>query len=164
MKDLGSLHHFLGVAVQRQQDLLFLSQRQYSLDILARHGMSDCKPCSTPVDTCAKVSADAGPSVADPTAYRSLTGALQYLTFTRPDITYAVQQICLHMHDPREVHLVAAKRILRYLQGTIGFGLIIPRSAPTQLIVYTDADWAGCPDTRRSTSGYAVFLGGSLIS
>ena len=126
--------------------------------------MTDCKPCSTPVDTCAKVSADAGSSVDDPTAYRSLVGALQYLTFTRPDIAYAVQQICLHMHDPREVHLVAAKRILRYLQGTIGFGLVIPRSAPTQLIVYTDADWAGCPDTRRSTSGYAVFLGGSLIS
>ena len=164
MKDLGSLNHFLGVAVQRQQDLLFLSQRQYTLDILARHGVSDCKPCSTPVDTRAKVFADAGPSVADPTAYRSLAGALQYLTFTRPDIAYAVQQVCLHMHDPREVHLVAAKWILRYLQGTIGFGLIIPRSAPTQLIVYTDADWAGCPDTRRSTSGYAVFLGGSLIS
>ena len=125
--------------------------------------MSDCKPCSTPVDTCAKVSADVGPSVDDPTAYRSLVGALQYLTFTRPDIAYAIQQVCLHMHDPREVHLVAAKRILRYLQGTIGHGLVIPRSAPTQLVVYTDADWAGCPDTRRSTSGYAVFLGGSLV-
>ena len=164
MKDLGPLHHFLGVAVQRHRDTLILSQRQYTLDILERHGMSGCNPCSTPVDTCAKVSADAGPPVDDPTAYRSLTGALQYLTFTRPDIAYAVQQICLHMHDPRETHLTAAKRILRYLQGTISYGLIIPRSAPTQLVVYTDADWAGCPDTRRSTSGYAVFLGGSLIS
>ena len=164
MKDLGPLHHFLGVAVQRTKDTLLLSQRQYILDILGRHGMSDCKPCSTPVDTCAKVSADNGPPVADPTAYRSLAGALQYLTFTRPDIAYAVQQICLYMHDPREVHLVAAKRVLRYLQGTVDYGLIIPRSAPTQLIVYTDADWAGCPDTRRSTSGYAVFLGGSLVS
>jgi hypothetical protein len=68
------------------------------------------------------------------------------------------------MHDPREVHLVAAKRILRYLQGTLDHGLVIPKSAPTQLIVYTDADWAGCPDTRCSTSGYIVFLGGSLVS
>jgi hypothetical protein len=109
-------------------------------------------------------SAEAGPPVADPTAYRSLAGALQYLTFTRPDITYAVQQICLHMHDPRETHLVAAKRILRYLQGTLHLGLIIPRAAPSQLVVYTDADWAGCSDTRRSTSGYAMFLGGSLVS
>jgi len=158
MKDLDPLHHFLGVAVQHRSDSLFLSQRQYTLDILARHGMSDCKPCTTPVDTCAKIAADDGPSVADPTAYRSLVGALQYLTFTRPDITYAVQQVCLHMHDPRETHLVAAKRILRYLQ------VVIPRSTPTQLTVYTDADWAGCPDTRRSTSGYAVFLGNSLVS
>ena len=164
MKDLGPLHHFLGVAVQRHRDSVLLSQRQYTLDILARHGISDCKPCSTPIDTCAKVPADAGPSVADPTAYRSLVGALQYLTFTRPDIAYAVQQVCLHMHDPRETHLVAAKRILRYLQGTLSHGLVIPRTAPTQLRVYTDADWAGCPDTRRSTSGYAVFLGGSLVS
>jgi hypothetical protein len=75
MKDLGPLHHFLGVAVQRHRDTLFLSQRQYTLDILARHGMSDCKQCSTSVDTCAKVPADAGPPVADPTAYRSLVGA-----------------------------------------------------------------------------------------
>ena len=131
MKDLGSLHHFLGVVVQRQKDTLFLSQRQYTLDILPGHGMSDCKPCPTPVDTCAKVSADAGPSVDDPTTYSSLVGALQYLTFTRPDIAYAVQQVCLHMHDPREVHLVAAKQILRYLQGTISYGLVIPCSAPT---------------------------------
>jgi hypothetical protein len=164
MKDLGPLHHFLGMAVQRQGGSLFLSQRQYALDILAHHGMSDCKPCSTPVDTCAKVSADEGPPLADPTDYRSLVGALQYLTFTRPDIAYAVQQVCLYMHDPREIHLVAAKRILRYLQGTVDHGLIIPRTSPSQLVVYTDADWAGCPDTRRSTSGYAVFLGGSLVS
>jgi hypothetical protein len=68
------------------------------------------------------------------------------------------------MHDPREDHLVVAKRILRYLQGTLDFGLVIPRSAPMQLVMYTDADWAGYPDTRRSTSGYAVFLGGSLVS
>ncbi|XP_021321767.1 uncharacterized protein LOC110437611 [Sorghum bicolor] len=164
MKDLGPLHHFLGITVQCHRDSILLSQRQYTLDILARLGMSDCKPCSTPVDTCAKVPPDAGPCVADPTTYRSLVGALQYLTFTRPDIAYAVQQVCLHMHDPRETHLVAAKRILRYLQGTLSHGLVIPRTAPTQLRVYTDADWAGCPDTRRSTSGYAVYLGGNLVS
>jgi hypothetical protein len=104
------------------------------LDILSRHGMIDCKPYSTPINTCDKVSADAGPPVTDQTAYRSLAGSLQYLTFTRPDITYVVQQICLYMHDPREGHLVAAKRILRYLQGTINFGLFIPRSAPVSLL------------------------------
>jgi hypothetical protein len=102
--------------------------------------------------------------VSDPTAYKSLTGALQYLTFTRPDITYAVQQICLHMHDPRESHLTALKRLLRYLRGTIDYGLLLHRSSSADLVVYTDADWVGCPDTRRSTSGYAVFLGGNLVS
>ena len=121
--------------------------------------MTDCKPCSTPVDTQAKLSADLGDPVADPTAYRSLAGALQYLTFTRPDPTYAVQQVCLHMHDPRESHLAALKCLLRYVRGTVDLGLVLHRSSSAELVVYTNADWAGCPDTRHSTSGYAVFLG-----
>ena len=126
--------------------------------------MLDCKPCSTPVDTQAKLSEAEGDPVEDPTGYRSLAGALQYLTFTRPDISYAVQQVCLHMHDPREPHLAALKRLLRYLRGTVDYGLLLHRSTSSELVVYTDADWAGCPDTRRSTSGYAVFLGGNLVS
>jgi hypothetical protein len=89
---------------------------------------------------------------------------LQYLTFTRPDIAYAVQQVCLHMHDPRDSHLTAMKRILRYLRGTPDYGLLLRRSRSIDLAVYTDADWAGCPDTRRSTLGYAVFLGDNLVS
>ncbi|WVZ58836.1 hypothetical protein U9M48_009062 [Paspalum notatum var. saurae] len=91
MKDLGVLHHFLGVTVEPRPSGLLLHQRQYTLDILERAGMTDCNPCSTPVDTQAKLSEDVGTLVADPTAYQSLAGALQYLTFTRPDITYAVQ-------------------------------------------------------------------------
>jgi len=164
MKDLSQLHHFLGVTVEPRSSGLLLHQRQYALDILERAGMTDCKPCSTPVDTQAKLSADLGDPVADPTAYRSLAGALQYLTFTRPDLTYAVQQVCLHMHDPRESHLAALKRLLRYVRGTVDLGLVLHRSSSAELVVYTDADWAGCPDTRRSTSGYAVFLGGNLVS
>jgi hypothetical protein len=163
MKDLGTLHHFLGITVERRSPGMFLHQRQYIVDVLDRAGMADCKPCATPVDTQGKLSA-IGPPVADPTGYRSLAGALQYLLFTRPDIAYAVQQVCLHMHDPREPHLTALKRILRYLRGTLDFGLLLRQSSTTELRVYTDADWAGCPDTRRSTSGYAVFLGDNLIS
>jgi hypothetical protein len=75
-----------------------------------------------------------------------------------------VQQICLHMHDPREPHLTAMKRILRYLQGTPDYGLLLRRSSSSDLVVYTDAGWTGCPDTRRSTSGYAVFLRHNLVS
>ncbi|XP_039822954.1 uncharacterized mitochondrial protein AtMg00810-like [Panicum virgatum] len=126
--------------------------------------MANCNPCSTLVDTQAKLSEDEGTPVADPTAYRSLAGALQYLTFTRPDIIYAVQQVCLHMHDPREPHRTALQRILRYLHGTLDHGLLLHQNSSTELVVYTDADWAGCLDTRRSTSGYTVFLGGNLVS
>jgi hypothetical protein len=164
MKDLGVLHHFLGVTVEPHPADLLLHQWQYTIDILERAGMTTCKPCSTPVDTQAKLSESEGNPVTKPTAYRSLAGALQYLAFTRLYITYAVQQICLHMHDPREPHLNALKRLLRYLQRTVDYGLHLHRSPSTELVIYTDADWAGCPDTRRSTSGYAVFLGGNLVS
>ena len=163
LKDLGQLHHFLGMHVQHTPSGLFLSQRQYMLEILDRAGMADCKSCTTPVDLNPKLPADGDP-VTVPTDFRSLAGALQYLTFTRPDLSYAVQQICLHMHDPREPHLAALKRILRYVRGTLHMGLLIRPSSQQELVVYSDADWAGCPDTRKSTSGYAVFLGDSLIS
>jgi hypothetical protein len=75
-----------------------------------------------------------------------------------------VQQICLHMHDPQEPHLTAMKRIMRYLQGTSDYGLLLHRSSSSDLVVYMDADWAYCPDTRCSTSGYAVFLEDNLVS
>jgi hypothetical protein len=163
MKDLGALH-FLGITAERRPQGLFLHQRQYAIDILERAGMSDCKPCSTPDDTQAKLSEDDGPPVADATSYRSLTGALQYLTFSRPDIAYAVQRVCLHMHTPREPHLTALKRILRYLRGSLDYGILLRPSPMSELVVYTDADWAGCLETRRSTSGYAVFLGTNLVS
>ena len=143
---------------------MFLSQHNYVADILHRAAMTNCNPCLTPVDTKAKLAPDDGKPIADPTLYRSLAGALQYLTFTRPDIAFAVQQVCLFMHDPREAHFLALKRILRYLKGTIKHGLQLNKSSITDLVAYSDADWAGCPSTRRSTSGYCVFLGDSLIS
>jgi hypothetical protein len=118
MKDLGELHHFLGMHVQR------CTQRQYMMDILDRAGMAECKPCSTPVDTNPKLAAN-GPPVPDASDFRSLAGALQYLTFTRPDIAYSVQQVCLHVHNPREPHLAALKRILRYIRGTLHLGLLL---------------------------------------
>jgi hypothetical protein len=128
MKDLGELHHFLGMHVQRCGSGLFLSQRQYMMDILDRAGMAECKPCSTPVDTNPKLAAD-GPPVLDASDFRSLVGALQYLTFTRPDIAYSVQQVCLHTHDPREPHLAALKRILHYIRGTLHLGLLLRPSS-----------------------------------
>ncbi|XP_048501649.1 uncharacterized mitochondrial protein AtMg00810-like [Beta vulgaris subsp. vulgaris] len=164
MKDLGPLSFFLGVAVTHSAHGLFLSQSQYAAKIIERAGMSNCSPCPTPVDTKSKLSATTGTPYDDPTTYRSLAGALQYLTFTRPDISYAVQQICLHMHAPTHEHMRALKRIIRYIQGTLSFGLQMWKSTISRIISYTDADWGGCPDTRRSTSGYCVFLGDNLIS
>jgi hypothetical protein len=164
MTDLGDFHYFLGIAITRSSDGLFLSQRQYAADILQRDGMSECHPSVTPVDTHAKLSASDGGLLPDAMEYRSLAGGLQYLTLTRPDISYVVQQICLHMHAPRTSHLALVKCVLRYVRGTMDFGLHLRASSSTSLTAYSDADWAGCPDSRRSTSGYCVYYGDSLIS
>ncbi|XP_021989264.1 uncharacterized mitochondrial protein AtMg00810-like [Helianthus annuus] len=164
MTDLCRLYHFLGIQVSQQSHGIFLSQAQYAKDIIARASMSACKPCTTPVDLSSKLSDTDGPLFSDPTLYRSLVGALQYLTFTRPDISYAVQQVCLFMHEPRDPHFAFMKRIIRYIQGTIDYGIRIIKSASCSLIAYFDADWGGCSDSRRSTSGYCVFLGDNLIS
>ncbi|GKA47799.1 ribonuclease H-like domain-containing protein [Tanacetum coccineum] len=134
MTYLGALNYFLGVSVTRDSSGIFLSQRKYAMEILERAHMVGCNPSRTPVDTESKLG-DSGTPVADPTLYRSLAGSLQYLTFTRPDITYAVQQ------------------------GTLDYGLQLFSSTTDSLVAYSDADWAGCPTTRRSTSGYCVFLG-----
>ncbi|GKB52103.1 ribonuclease H-like domain-containing protein, partial [Tanacetum coccineum] len=117
----------------------------------------------TPVDTESKLG-NASDLISNPILYQSLAGSLQYLTFTRPDISYAVQQICLYMHDPQQPHLSALKRILRYVHGTLDYGLQLFSSSATDLVAYSDADWAGCPTTRRSNSGYCVFLGNNLLS
>ena len=164
MKDLGDLHYFLGIRVTRSTAGFFLSQQQYAEEILERAGMDNCKPAPTPVDTKGKLPSADGDKVADPSAYRSIAGALQYLTITRPEMAYAVQQVCLHMHDPRECHQSLIKRALRYVRGSTNHGLWLTASSSLTLRAYTDADWAGCPDTRRSTSGFCVYIGDSLVS
>ena len=106
-----------------------------------------------------------GPLFSDPTLYRSLVGALQYLTITRPNIAYAVNFVSQFLHSPTEDHFLAVKCLLRYVKGTLHFGLTFhPSDAPGTLIAYSDANWAGCPDTRRSTSGYSIYLGDNLVS
>ncbi|KAG7560254.1 Ribonuclease H-like superfamily [Arabidopsis thaliana x Arabidopsis arenosa] len=164
MTDLGKLRHFLGIKADFNAKGLFLSQTVYAEDIITRAGMADCKPLATPVDLKSKLSIDDGEEIDNPTYYRKLAGALQYLTLTRPDISYAVHQVCLYMHNPRQPHLQALKRIIRYIKGTPNYGIQMVRGQIDTLTAYSDADWAGCPDTRRSTSGYCVFLGPNLIS
>ncbi|XP_039851237.1 uncharacterized mitochondrial protein AtMg00810-like [Panicum virgatum] len=164
MKDLGPVHFFLGIQVRRTATSFFLSQAQYADEVLERAGMTSCTPASTPVDVKGKVSSNTDTPVSDPTLYRSIVGALQYLTLTCPDLTYAMQQAFLHMHDPNDGHWTLVKRILRYVRGTSAKGLQLRRSTSPTLVAYSDADWAGCPDTRRSTSGFYVFFGDSLVS
>jgi hypothetical protein len=89
---------------------------------------------------------------------------LNYLTITQPDISFLVQQVSQFMQTPRHLHLAAVRRIIRYLQGSSGRGLFFPTNSSLRFVVYTDADWAGCPNTRRSFMGWCMFLGDSLIS
>jgi hypothetical protein len=144
IKDLGPVSYFLGVEMQRNRDGFLLSQSSYALDVLERAGMTNCKPVATPAETISKAStSDATPlSAVDASWYRSMAGALQYLTLTRPDIAYAVQQACLHMHAPTTAHCVLLKRILRYLKGTASLGLQLLASSSPTITAYTDVDWA----------------------
>ena len=100
----------------------------------------------------------------DPFLYRQLVGSLIYLTITRPDISYAVHLVSKFMHSPRHLHLAVVRRIIRYLIGSPTRGLLFPTKSDLHLTEYSDADWAGCPDTRKSTTGWCVFLGDALIS
>nr|GEY41256.1 copia protein [Tanacetum cinerariifolium] len=115
--------------------------KKYALEILERAHMVNCNLSRTPIYTESKLESDGDP-VSNPTLYRSLTGSLQYFTFTRPGISYAVQQMCLYMHDPLELHFAALKRILRYVRGTLDYGLQLFSSSTTDLVAYSDADWA----------------------
>nr|GEW21203.1 ribonuclease H-like domain-containing protein [Tanacetum cinerariifolium] len=142
---------------------MFLSQNKYAMKLLERAHMLNCNPAQTIVDTESKLGPEGEP-ISDPTLCRSLAGGLQYLTFTHPDLSYVVQQIRLYMHGPREPQLAALKRILRYVQGTLEFGLQLYASFRYSLMAYSDADRVGCPATCRSTFGYCVFFGNNLLS
>lgn len=118
MKDLGPLHYFLGISVEPHAIGLFLSQKKYASEVIDRVGMSICKSSAMPVDTKPKLRDLDSPPISDLPLYRSLVSALQYLTFSRPNIAYVVQQVCLIMHDPREFHMVALKQIVIHTGDT----------------------------------------------
>jgi hypothetical protein len=120
------------------------------------------KPAKSPSCSNIRLSHHEGDFLPDPHGYRSLVGALHYLTFTRPDISFSIHQVCQYMSAPTTVHLAAAKRILRYLQGTLNHGIAFTPS-PLHLSTYIDADWAGDPDDKRSTSSYLVYIGSNPI-
>jgi len=160
LKDLGDLHYFLGIEVKKTQNGLLMSQQKYASDIIAREGMKNCKAIDTPLSTSDKLSVTHGNLLGaeDATKYRSLVGALQYLPLTRPDICFDVNKVCQFLHAPTTVHWSAIKRILRYIQGSTSIGLTIRRSPSLVVSAFSDADWVGDVDDRRSTGGFAVFF------
>ena len=164
MKDLGTLSYFLGLEVTSDADGYYLSQAKYASDLLSRSNLTDSKVVSTPLEPNVKLLPSDGTPLSNPTLYRQLVGSLVYLTVTRPDIAYAVHIVSQFLAAPRSTHFSAVLRILRYVKGTLFHGLHFSSHSSLTLTGYSDADWAGDPTDRRSTTGYCFFLGDSPIS
>lgn len=164
MKDLGPVNYFLGLEIHRSDAGFFLSQHKYVTNILQDHGLLHTKPLQLPLDSHLKLTADKGDPLPNPTPYQRLLGKLIYLTITRPDICFTVQLLAQFMQKPTTVHMQAAKRLLRYLAGNPKQGILLATTAAAELQAYCDSDWASCPITRRSTTGYCIFFGSSPVS
>ena len=166
ISDLGLLSYYLGIEVKQGGGEITLSQSAYALKILENANMKNCNSCDTPMECRLKLCKLKGEDVVDPTAYRSLIGSLRYIVNTRPDLAYAVGVVSRYMEAPGKKHWLAVKRILRYLKGTVGYGCIYTRGGELQsmLLGYSDSDYAGDVEDRRSTSGAVYFLGKSLVT
>jgi hypothetical protein len=164
MSDIGLMHYFLGMEVWQEEGHIFLGQGKYVADILSRFQMEDCRPMSTPMVTNWKKLSASDSQLVDATGYRQLIGSLMYLVNTRPDICFAVNTLSQYMVEPRSVHWIGAKHVLRYIAGSVDYGLDYVRGDGVSLVGYTDSDWAGCAIDRKSTSGCCFGLGSGLVS
>ncbi|GKV37976.1 hypothetical protein SLEP1_g45935 [Rubroshorea leprosula] len=164
LKDLGPFTFFLGIEAIQTPAGLLLSQHKYILDILCRANMDAAKLVSTPLPFSANLSSSAGSALSNSSEYRCILGSLQYLTLTRPDISFAVSRLSQYMHQPTDLHWQALKRVLRYLRGTVYHGLLLRPQPSLSLHAYSDSDWAGDRDSSISTTSYVVFLGSNPIS
>ena len=163
-KDLGKLEYFLSIEIAQSNSEVVISQRKYTFDILTDTGMLDCKPVDTPIDPNVKLVSSQGELLRDPRRYRRLVGKLNYLTITRPDISFPVSVVSQFLQSPCDSHWDVVVCILRYIKGTPGQGVLYENRGHTQVVGYNDTDRAGSPTDRCSTSGYCVFIGGNLIS
>jgi transposase InsO family protein len=164
MKDLGVLKYFLGVEVARGPGGFFLCQRKYALDIISEVGLLGARPASVPLEQNHRLALSTSKVLIDPEPYRRLVGRLIYLCFTRPDLSYSVHVLSQFMQQPREAHWQAALRVVRFLKRSPGQGILLSSKSELRLHGWCDADWAGCPLTRRSLTGWLVFLGVSPVS
>jgi len=164
IKDLGTLKYFLGMEFARSKKGIFVSQRKYVLDLLKETGLLGCKAAETPIEPNLKLQSAKPEDVKNREQFQRLVGRLIYLSHTRPDIAFAVSMVSQFMHSPGPEHFEAVYRILRYLKGSPGKGLLFEKHGHLQIEVYTDADWAGSITDRRSTSGYCTFVGGNLVT
>ncbi|XP_050207277.1 uncharacterized mitochondrial protein AtMg00810-like [Mercurialis annua] len=164
MKDLGPLRYFLGIEVASSPKGYLLSQSKYISDIFERARLSDNKTVDTPIELNARYSISDGSPLPDPSLYRTVVGSLVCLTITRPDIAYVVHIVSQFVTSPTTVHWAEVLRILRYLHGTQFQTLLLSSASSLELCAYSDADWAGDPTDRKSTTVFCIFLGNSLIS
>ncbi|XP_016164406.1 uncharacterized protein LOC107606915 [Arachis ipaensis] len=165
LKDMGELHYFLGIQVTKTiGGGLVLSQEKYAKDLLKKVDMENCKPCNTPPPSSVKFFYFRGSAFKDLKLYRSVVGSLKYLTVTRSKLAYCVGKVSQFMQNPLDEHWKLVKRVLRYMQGTLNFGLDLYKTSVQHVKVYNDSDWGGDPDDRKSTDGFCVFLGSNLIS
>ncbi|GJW07799.1 retrovirus-related pol polyprotein from transposon TNT 1-94 [Tanacetum coccineum] len=156
---------FIGNSQVKQTDKgIFICQERYAKEILKRFGMDKCNPVGTPIEHKEKPFKHDGGKMVDSTLFKSLVGSLRYLTCTRPDILFAVGLISCFMEEPTTKHLKIAKRILRYIKGTVDYGMLYSTSEDFKLVGYSDSDWAGSKDDGRSTSGFLFFLGNNAFT
>jgi len=165
MSDLGLLCFYLGVEVRQDAEGIVLRQARYAERILELGGMAGCNPAATPMEEKLRLSRESKAEEVDPTHYRRLVGSLRYLVHTRPDLAFAVGFLSRFMQRPTAEHLQAVKRVLRYVAGTLDFGLHYKRAPGTAHFVgYCDSDLAGDVDSSKSTNGTLFFLGDYLVS
>ncbi|XP_047174799.1 uncharacterized mitochondrial protein AtMg00810-like [Vigna umbellata] len=165
--DLGQLNYFLGIEFTKTDEGLMMHQSRYTLDMLNKFNMIHCNSANTPAEVGLKLEKDPEEEGVDPTEYRKMVGSLRYLCNTRPNISYSVGLVSRYMQNPRISHLMAIKRILRYLKGTHNFGILLPggeSEGEVRINAYSDSDWCGDKSDRKSTAGYVFFLNGAPIS
>ncbi|GJU53128.1 putative ribonuclease H-like domain-containing protein [Tanacetum coccineum] len=164
MSSMGELTFFLGLQVKQSQTGLFISQDKYVADMLKKFDLASVKTAITPMETKMALTKDEESADVDVHLYRSMIGSLMYLTASRPDIMFAVCA-CSHFQvNPKVSHLIAVKRIFKYLKGKPNLGLWYPRESPFALEAFSDSDYAGANLDRKSTTGGCQFLGRRLIS